>query len=130
MKPGTGGCLILKIFKKPSSFDFQNFAKTKLEPEVLGFPKFLQKNWIVMLFNFQSFKNLEPRFSDFQIAETSGSSWISKILQRRNWSFTNFQTETGGCSSSKLLQKPEPEVLGFPNVIRTWNRRFFDVSIK
>jgi hypothetical protein len=27
MKTGTGGCLILKIFKKASSFDFQNFAR-------------------------------------------------------------------------------------------------------
>ncbi len=43
MKTGTGGCLILKIFQKRSSFDFQNFAKKKLEPEVLGFPHFCKK---------------------------------------------------------------------------------------
>jgi len=62
-----------------------------------------------MLFNFQSFKNLEPRFLDFEIAENSGFSSISKILQRR--------TGTGASPISNSF------------IIKHWNWRLLDFQI-
>jgi hypothetical protein len=37
---GTGGCLILKIFKKASSFDFQILQKKNWNQKFLDFPNF------------------------------------------------------------------------------------------
>ncbi len=114
-KPGTGGALILKVFRNPKPRGFLKIFKN-LELEVLCFWEFsiTQNRRFLILKVFK--KNPEPEVL-----------WFWKFSKTQNQRFfENFQKpETVGALILAVFKNPEPEVLWFWKFSKTQNQEVF-----